>query len=307
MSFTTDVKNEILRDKKRRVRMRLQIGWGLLSCAQEYSRDSIRLTTMEEHVARYCVSLIPRFIPLEGSLTFRESKTGGLKSYQVSLDDPGDRARLVDFFEERFPQTTFDLLGGEAGLAAYLCGVFLACGSFTDPNRSYHLEFSLPRQDCAGTVLSMLRDVGFQPKVTERRRLPVIYFHDSEQMEDLFTFLGVPKFALELMEIKIVKERRNAANRASNCDSANIDKVVGAAAAQLEEIRLLTEPGGLESLPEEVREVARMRLELPEGSLRELSERLGLSRSAVNRRLKKISMLAEQRRTAENEGKEGKD
>jgi hypothetical protein len=283
--------------------MKLPMGWGIFCCAQQFSRESIRLTTMEQHVARYAVSLIPRLIPLEGFLTIRESKTGGLKSYQVNVDTPADRGQLIDYFAEQFPQTTFDRLGGEEGVSAFLCGAFLACGSFTDPNRSYHLEFAPPRREAADLLLPMLQEVGFQPKVTERRGLPLIYFRDSGQMEDLFTFLGVPRFSLELMEIKILKDRRNAANRASNCDSANIDKVIGAALSQLEDIRLLTQEGGLEALPEEVRATARMRLELPEVSLRELSEKLGLSRSAVNRRLKKIAELADAcRKEKEQEG-----
>ena len=141
-------------------------------------------------------------------------------------------------------------------------------------------------------LTGMLTEVGFFPKVSSRRGLPLVYFRDSEQLEDLLTFLRCPRMSMEIMAIKILKERRNAANRASNCDNANIDRVVGAARTQIEDIRLLQSRMGEESLPEELRAIAKLRLENPEYSLRELGEELGLSRSGVNHRLKKISQLA---------------
>ena len=101
------------------------------------------------------------------------------------------------------------------------------------------------------------------------------------------------------METKILKERRNAANRAANCDNANIDKVVGAAEGQIRDIRLLMGEQGLTALPEELRELARLRLENPEASLRELGARLGLSRSGVNHRLQKLAQLAAPLRAGE--------
>ena len=101
--------------------------------------------------------------------------------------------------------------------------------------------------------------------------------------------------SLAVMNVKILKDRRNAANRAANCDNANIDKVVGAAESQIRDIRALMGKQGLTALPEELRELAALRLENPEASLRELGARLGLSRSGVNHRLKRISELAKER------------
>ena len=138
--------------------------------------------------------------------------------------------------------------------------------------------------------VELLQGVGFQPLLTQRRGQTIVYLHDSTQIEDLLTFMGCPLTSMEIMNAKIIKERRNAANRASNCDTANMDKVAGAAAQQIAAIRTV----GLESLPEELRALARLRLENPFDSLRELGEKLSppLSRSGVNHRLEKIQELA---------------
>ncbi len=157
------------------------------------------------------------------------------------------------------------------------------------------LEFAPPRPETAAVLTGILGEVGFLPKTSERRGKTIIYTHDSGQIEDLLTFISCPLMSMEVMETKILKERRNAANRAANCDNANIDKVVGAAEGQIRDIRALMGEIGLTALPEELRELAALRLENPEASLRELGAKLGLSRSGVNHRLKKIAELAAER------------
>ena len=192
---------------------------------------------------------------------------------------------------------TYDLLGGDAGTAAFVGGAFLACGSFADPEKKYHLEFAVPREEICGTLTGILQEVGFFPRITVRRSLPLVYSHDSEQIEDLLTFMGAPITSLDVMNIKILKERRNAANRAFNCDNANIDKVVSAAVVQIEAIQAV----GIENLPEELRPLAILRLENPDDSLRELGQKLSppLSRSGVNHRLERILALANERKNAQ--------
>ena len=169
-------------------------------------------------------------------------------------------------------------------------GVFLACGTLSDPEVKYHLEFAIPREELLMMFVALLQDVGFTPLLTQRRGQTIVYLHDSTQIEDLLTFMGCPLTSMEIMNAKILKERRNAANRASNCDTANMDKVAGAAQQQIAAIQAV----GLESLPEELRALAELRLQNPFDSLRELGEKLSppLSRSGVNHRLEKIQELA---------------
>ena len=203
---------------------------------------SIGLVTRQREVARYYVSTVGRAVPLTGTVTTREEAAGSQSAFRVRVDSAADRRSLLNHFAMLYPEgITYELLGGDEGAAAFVGGAFLACGSLADPERKYHLEFAVPRAEAAPVLTGILEEVGFQPKVASRRGLPLIYTHDSEQMEDLLTFMSCPRMSLEVMNVKILKERRNVANRAANCDSANIDKTVAAAAEQIADIRLIAE------------------------------------------------------------------
>lgn len=297
LSYTSQLKRDILANKQYRGSYKKQLACGLLCYSQHFSPDCISLTTMEGQAARFFAALVPRIIPLRGTITTTLTETAGNTTHQVSVDAWEDRLALLNYFAMLYPEgVTFDLLGGESGTAAFVAGAFLACGGFSDPNRSYHLEYAVTDSEKAATLAGMLGEVGFLPLLGERRGLPLVYFRDSQQIEDVLAFLGCSRLALEVMGIKILKERRNAANRASNCDNANIDKTVSAAAAQVAAIQKVLAARGEDALPDELREVALLRIAEPELSLRELGQQLSppLSRSGVNHRLARLVAMAEE-------------
>lgn len=297
LSYTSQLKRDILSNKQWRVGYKKQLACGMLYFAQHFSPESVSLTTMERQAAKFFADLIPRIIALQGTITTINTETAGKTTYVVSVDSREDRINLLNYFAMLYPEgVTFDLLGGEQGTAAFVAGAFLACGSLTDPSKSYHFDFALTASLKVSQLTEMLSEVGFTPLLGERRGLPLVYFRDSQQIEDILAFLGCSRLALELMGVKILKERRNAANRASNCDSANIDKTVGAASVQMAAIRKILGERGEDSLSDELREVALLRLDEPEMSLRELGERLSppLSRSGVNHRLSRLVAMAEE-------------
>ena len=276
MSYTDRVKTEIMENRTLRTRFKNQQGYGLVLFGRTFSVGSISLATRQKEVARYYASSVGRAVPLSGTITTREEVSGGQAAYRVRLDAAADRRSLLNHYAMLYPEgITYEPLGGDEGAAAFVGGAFLACGGLADPEKKYHLEFAPPGPESAQVLTGILGEVGFQPKTASRRGLPLIYTHDSEQIEDLLTFISCPLMSLEIMNVKILKERRNAANRAANCDNANIDKVVGAAEAQIRDIRLITGGQGLSALPEELREVAALRLENPDASLRELSSAWG--------------------------------
>lgn len=295
MSYTEMVKREIMENRQLRARFKNQQGYGLLLFGRSFGVGSIGLVTRQREVARYYVSTVGRAVPLTGTVTTREEAAGSQSAFRVRVDSAADRRSLLNHFAMLYPEgITYELLGGDEGAAAFVGGAFLACGSLADPERKYHLEFAVPRAEAAPVLTGILEEVGFRPKVASRRGLPLIYTHDSEQMEDLLTFMSCPRMSLEVMNVKILKERRNVANRAANCDSANIDKALSAAESQIRDIRAIMGDRGLEAVPEELRELCALRLENPDFSLRELAQRLGLSRSGVNHRLRRIAELARQ-------------
>lgn len=296
LSYTSQLKREILSGKQWRGSYKKQLAYGLLHFSQHFSPENVSITTMEAQVARFYAALIPHLVPLLGTITTTQTETAGKAAYTVRVDDRMDRLHLLNYFAMLYPEgVTFDLLGGEHGTGAFLAGAFLACGSLADPQKKYHLEYALFEPEKLSFLTEMLSEVGFLPRVAARRELPLVYFHDSQQIEDILTFLGCPRLSLELMGVKIVKERRNAANRASNCDSANIDKIVGAASGQLAAIKKILKNLGEDALPDELRELALLRLNEPELSLRELGQKLNppLSRSGVNHRLVRLVEMAD--------------
>ena len=276
-----------------RARFKNQQGYGLLLFGRSYGPGSVSLATRQQEVARFYAAAIARAVPLVGTVTTREETAGGQTAYRVRVDAAADRRNLLNRYAMLYPEgVTYELLGGDEGAGAFVGGAFLSCGTLADPEKKYHLEFAPPSVETAQVLSGILGEVGFLPKTAQRRGKPIIYTHDSGQIEDLLTFMSCPRMSMEIMEAKIVKDRRNAANRAANCDNANIDKVLGAAQGQLRDIRALMGEQGLTALPEELRELAALRLENPEASLRELGARLGLSRSGVNHRMQKLSRLA---------------
>ena len=146
---------------------------------------------------------------------------------------------------------------------------------------------------------------GVHFKLTHRKGSPLLYLKESEQIEDFLTLTGATKATLKLMDIKIVKEMRNKVNRTTNCETANLGKTVEASQAQVADIAYVKERRGLSYFDEDLQELAALRLENPECSLRELAGLLSvsISRSGVNHRLKRISEAAAKLRMQE----EGKD
>lgn len=180
--------------------------------------------------------------------------------------------------------------------SCFLRGVFLAAGHVTDPQKAYHLEFSLG--DRAEAFLPFLaNEFGYSPKLVVRKSETLLYFKDSSAIEDVMTVLGINDAAFLLMNCKIEKQFRNEANRRTNCEAGNITRAVNAAAKILSVLRKMEAEDLLSSLPEELYDIARLRLANPEASLTQLASLTTppLTKSGVNHRLQKIMELAEKK------------
>lgn len=184
--------------------------------------------------------------------------------------------------------------GNDADAGAFLRGVFVCCGSITDPNKEYHLEIVLPVPSRTERLRRFIEEHGIAVKLTIRGKTPVLYIKESGVIEDFLTYIGAGNHALEIMRVKIEKDFRNRVNRSVNCDSANLDKTVAASEKSRREIELIGDKIGFDSLKPELRETARLRLENPEASLSELCELFDppISRSGLNHRLKKLAAIA---------------
>lgn len=186
------------------------------------------------------------------------------------------------------------VFGGECCYRAYLRGAFLGNGFINDPKKSYHLEVVCNNLQHGGFVMNLMSYYGMKPKINNRRNQCVVYLKESENISDFLNVIGAHKALLELENIKVFKGLANSANRVYNCDIANTNKIVNTGTRQLLAVEKISEALGLDSLPENLAETARLRLANPEASLQELCEMFDppISKSGVNHRLRKLEEIA---------------
>lgn len=181
---------------------------------------------------------------------------------------------------------------------AFLRGAFLCIGSMSDPEKSYHLEFVCNDLEQAQQMQSIIQEFQIEAKIIKRKKYYVVYLKEGAGLVDLLNVMGAHVSLMNLENLRIVKEMRNSINRRVNCEAANITKTVNAASKQIEDILLVKERYGFEKLPENLRQMAEVRLEYPEATLKELGEYLepAVGKSGVNHRLRKLSEIADHMR-----------
>lgn len=296
MSFASEIKTELAALPNESACCDAAQAYGMAEFGRSFSVSSVMLQTEHEAVAERYAALLQSVCGVAADCHRPSADKPGM--YTVSVP-AASRKTVLGRFGHSGSEVTLRLnravLDCESCAAAFLRGVFLVCGAITNPQVDYHLEFSVPYLNLSRDLMALLGELGFRARTVRRKGDYVIYFKESEQIEDCLTLMGAMNASLELMNVKILKNIRNNVNRAANCESANLDKTVAAAVVQTEAVRKIESRLGLDSLPEELRELCRLRLENPDFSLRELGERLEppISRSGVNHRLKRILEIAE--------------
>lgn len=177
---------------------------------------------------------------------------------------------------------------------ALVRGIFLGSGSVNDPNKKYHLEILLKERDISQYIQNILKQANIKTKILENNN--TIYIKEGEEISKFLAYIGAPQAVLKFEEIRVMRDIRNNVNRVVNCETANLNKVVSAAVVQIEAIKFLKKMKKFEELPDNLIEIAELRIENPEVSLKELGELLEnpIGKSGVNHRLKKIIEIAEE-------------
>ncbi|WP_322907206.1 DNA-binding protein WhiA [Paenibacillus campi] len=182
---------------------------------------------------------------------------------------------------------------------AYLRGAFMAGGSVNNPEgSSYHLEIaSMYEQQCQALV-DLANEFDLNARCIERKKGFILYIKEGEKIIEFLSIIGAHQALFKFEDVRIMRDMRNSVNRIVNCETANLNKTIGAAVRQIDNIRLIQRYLGLEQLPDKLREVAEIRLAHPDMNLKEVGEMLkgGVSKSGVNHRLRKIDELAEKMR-----------
>lgn len=174
----------------------------------------------------------------------------------------------------------------------FLCGVFLGAGSIANPDKSYHLEFTLNSDELSKLVIRYLKVFGIKAKSLEKKGQYIVYVKDSAMISDFLSLIGTVNSLFKFEETKMIKEIKNNTNRLTNCETANLDKTLNTSFTQIDAINTVYKKYGKENLDKNLLDLCELRLKNPTFSLKELAEVLNISKSGVNHRFKKIIDMA---------------
>ena len=298
MSFSSNVKAELCKDSLSKKSCAVAEGYGVLLYCNTFSSTEIRIITESRDFA----ARLPRLFKKAFGITFDQEPAAhdrGKLQFAISSEDKISRifeTLQMDLKASLTLHVNFGMLEEEAECMAYLRGAFLAGGSVTDPAKRYHLEMTTSHYKVSRETCALLIECGFSPKELSRGGNNILYFKQSDYIEDFLTFLGAPVCAMGVMEAKVEKDMKNKINRIVNCDTANMSKVVDAAQAQISAIHRLREQGRLETLPDKLKQTALLRLDNPDAKLSELAQLVQppITKSAMNHRMRKLMELAKE-------------
>ncbi|MDN6626296.1 MAG: DNA-binding protein WhiA [Pisciglobus halotolerans] len=190
-----------------------------------------------------------------------------------------------------------EIMSNEQKVRSYLRGAFLAGGSVNSPETSrYHLEIYSNYEEHNEDICTMMNQFNLNARTIERRNGYITYLKEAEKIADFLATIGASNAMLRFEDVRIVRDMRNSVNRLVNCENANMNKTIDAASKQIENIRILDETVGLENLPDKLKEIAQVRVDYPDATLKELGEKIPsgkISKSGINHRLRKLNELAE--------------
>lgn len=285
MSFCNEVKSELAVTPPHRCCARA-VSMGLSMALRPMSDSRAVFRTEQADTALFAAARLEKYYGLTSEK--KVSANGKLYTVTIHSGELCERLRRGDRINPA-------LLTKPCCVGAFVRGVFLSCGHLIDPRKNYRMDFLLPDALSAEYFCELLKNNGFSPKRSSRSDGTVcVYFIDSTSVEDLLTFMGATNATLLLMEIKVEKNYTNALNRRGNFDTANYVKTYAFAQPQIEAIQRLKDSGCFETLPDDLRQIASLRLEHTDATLNELAALSHLGRSTVDRKLKKILALAQE-------------
>ena len=296
MSFSSEIKQELSYQLPPARHCRLAEISAILSFCSHVEAgadgpESVRMHTENLAVARKYFTLLKKTFNIDMSVSVRQNRnSSGSRSFEVTSYADMSAVRRV-------------LIQNPCCRRAFIRGAFLASGSVSDPEKSYHFEIVCPERAMAEQLSGMLESFGVEAKITLRKHSYILYVKEGSQIADILNVMEAHVGLMKFENIRILKEMRNSVNRQVNCETANLNKTVSAAVKQIEDIQYIQKTIGFGKLPENLAETARLRLEQPGLSLKELGQLLTppVGKSGVNHRLRKLSSIAEELRDHKEE------
>lgn len=311
MTFSSRIKNELSRtDIKNTCCAKAEISALLRTTGyitiKGINKTEIEFTTENAAVARRIFKILKMLYNMNIEVSIvKSNRLKKRNNYTIKIEDGKEKLFLYDtglIKNEEMSFMDFDY-GVPKGLIhkncckkAYLKGSFMGCGSISNPEKSYHAEFVNNKQEHSLGLCELMQNYDLKAKTILRKDYYVTYIKEGEQISDLMNVMGAHNALLDFENTRAVKETRNRINRVINCETANLDKIVETSLRQIRQIKILKKHKVIDKLPDNLRELAYLRLKHSNASLKELGEKLNppLGKSGVNHRLKKIEEIAEE-------------
>ncbi|MFP3155852.1 DNA-binding protein WhiA [Lachnospiraceae bacterium ZAX-1] len=310
MSFSSEVKEELSRQIHKSRHCQIAEIAAIISLSGKLERlgdggQILRIYTENIALARKYFTLIKKTFAIHASISIRQnaylhkgrtcilSILGSREIDKVLQAIKWRDSNGMDIFREALADGL--LLKSSCCKRAFIRGAFLASGSMSDPEKSYHFEIVCPDRAKAHQLMEVINYFTMDAKIVQRKKWYVVYLKEGAQVVDILNIMGAHVALMNLENVRIVKEMRNSVNRQVNCETANIHKTVNAAVKQIEDITYIQNTVGLDSLSDGLQEIAQLRLAFPEAALKELGILLNpaVGKSGVNHRLRKLSEIAD--------------
>ena len=272
----------------------------------------VKVKTENISVARKYFTLLEKAFNIKTETFVSRNLNREILSYTVTIKKHEDAIRVLQATKlmdadgeitEEFSLVKNRIVQHSCCKRAFLRGAFLASGSISNPEKSYHIEMVCAVGKKAEQIKAIINSFGLDAKVILRKKSFVVYLKEASQIVDMLNIMEATNALMDMENIRILKEMRNTVNRKVNCETANLNKTVSAAVKQIEDIRYIQDRVGLKKLPEGLLEMAQVRLEYPNASLKELGDLLSvpIGKSGVNHRLRKLSEIADKLRDNKEE------
>ena len=313
MSFSAGVKEELARHADSARHCQIAETAAVLSMCGKVKisasdQFSIEIQTENGAVARKYFTLLGKTFNIKTGVSILQGrKLSRGRTYVVAVHEHQDALKVLQATKlldargevgEELSLTRTLVVQNPCCRRAFIRGAFLASGSISDPEKFYHLEIVCASAGKAEQMQGLLASFGIEAKCILRKRYYVVYLKEGDQIVEVLRLMDAPQALMEFENVRILKEMRGNVNRQVNCETANINKTVSAAVKQTEAIEYIRDTIGLEALPDNLQEIARVRLMRPDATLKELGEALNpaVGKSGVNHRLRKLGAVAEELR-----------
>ena len=290
-SFSSDVKKEIMQLSMKKTCCRKSFAYGLLLGA--YLSDGISISFTDEETADEVQPVIRGIFGREPQKRFK--KRGNIRFCHLTFESKAAEHFLSEIREKHINPIEEQLNQCPTCRASFLRGIFVSCGTVTNPDNGIHLELRMNDASRAAVAFGELLNAGFSPKIVNRKNFIGIYLKKGEEIENFISYLGANQSVFVLINSTIKREIRNNENRATNCVTSNIKKSVSASTKQFEAIEKIIDRGLFETMPEELRVTASLRYNNLDISMNELAALHDppISKSGLNHRLDRIIRFSE--------------